>query len=317
MTLFTWPWKLLLVAATIALIVAFFTWWRMGRVIVEVNEAALPATPAEPQALEFTAIAYNVQARPLFDKTGAKFDAMSPLLNAYDIVGIQECFYNHEDLWEGTTHPVRIYHGTLRHPLKAVGSGLSILGRFSLEGVESMHFSVPGDQQNAPASKGILLARFRAGGMPLDVYTTHFAAGRKTRSVRDKPTQTREAIDFVEAHSPREHAVIFLGDFNMKTVPEAERMPEDAIAAAKDDLAGLDRDQCFQVLKAALGLTDVMDKLHDRIMDTPDHILYRSGTEAVLRPTQFQYDDQAFYFENGKPLSDHEPIIAHFRLSPS
>jgi endonuclease/exonuclease/phosphatase family metal-dependent hydrolase len=308
--------KQLLLLAGIILMLALIAWWRMGNVIIEVDEAALPPMPAQPKAIEFSVIAYNVQARPVFDKTGAKFDAMSPLLNPYDIVALQECFKNYKDLWEGTTHPARIYHNTRRHPFKLVNSGLSILGRFPLDGVESMHFSADGDGQNWPANKGILMARFRAGGMPLDVYTTHFAAGRKDRSMRDKPIQTREAIEFVEKHSPPDHAVIFLGDFNMKTLPEKDRMSAAEIDAAKKDLSGLNREQCFQVLKAALDLNDVMDELHDEILSIPDHILYRSGTTARLTPTRFQFDGEEFYFENREPLSDHEPLIAEFRLTP-
>jgi endonuclease/exonuclease/phosphatase family metal-dependent hydrolase len=211
---------------------------------------------------------------------------------------------------------VRIYHDTLRHPFKLVNSGLSLLGRYPLVGLESMHFSVDGDGQNWPANKGILMAQFNVGGMPLDVYTTHFAAGRKERSVRDKPIQTREAIEFVQSHSPAEHAVILLGDFNMKTLPEEERMTPAEIEAGMQDLTGLNRDECLQVLKAALGLTDVMEELHGEIIDTPDHILYRSGTSAGLTATRFQFDGEEFYFNNGERLSDHEPLIAEFRLSP-
>lgn len=308
--------KRLTLLAIVLLVLVLFAWWRMGSVIVEVDKGALSPVPVQPESIDFSVIAYNVQARPVFDKSGAKFDAMSPLLNSYDIVAIQECFKKHNDLWEGTTHPVRIYHNTLRHPFKLVNSGLSILGRFPLDGVESIHFSVDGDGQNWPANKGLLMARFRAGGMPLDVYTTHFAAGRKERSRRDKPIQTREAIEFIQKHSPPEHAVIFLGDFNMKTLPEEQRMSAAEIETAKKDLSGLDREQCFQVLKAALGLTDVMDELHDEIISIPDHILYRSGTKARLTPTRFQFDDEKFYFENREPLSDHKPLIAEFRLSP-
>lgn len=70
----------------------------------------------------------------------------------------------------------------------------------------------------------------------------------------------------------------------MRTLPEKDRMSAAEIEAAKKDLTGLNRKQCFQVLKVALRLSDVMDELHDEILSTPDHILYRSGTTAHLSP---------------------------------
>ena len=315
MTFLGWVWKLFLLLGLCILAVGVFL-WLSHHVIVEVDEAALPEIPATPEPVDFSVMTYNVQARPLLDKTKVRFEALSPLLNPYDFVAIQECFYNHEGLWEGTTHPARIYHNTRKHPLKLVNSGLAMLARYPLEGVETAHYSVDGDRQNWPANKGIIMGHFRVGGMPLDVYDSHFAAGRNGPSRREKPIQSREAIEFVQTHSPPEHAVIFLGDFNMKTLPEGQGLSEEDLAHAMDVLPSCDRDECLQVIKKVLGLTDVAEELGEHHYDIPDHILYRSGTQARLEARSFQFDGDVFYLDNGEPLSDHEPLMAGFRLTP-
>ena len=120
-------------------------------------------------------------------------------------------------------HPVKIYHSALLHPLKIVGAGLSIMGKFPLVATDEIRYADPGEYQNWPASKGVLMARFNVNGMMLDVYTTHIAAGRSPDSMRAKHTQTEEILKFVLRTSPPENAVILLGDFNMRP----SRGPED------------------------------------------------------------------------------------------
>ena len=78
---------------------------------------------------------------------------------------------------------MKIYHSALLHPLKIVGAGLSIMGKFPLVATDEIRYADPGEYQNWPASKGVLMARFNVNGMMLDVYTTHIAAGRSPDSM--------------------------------------------------------------------------------------------------------------------------------------
>jgi len=265
--------------------------------------------------VEFTVAAYNVQARPTFDDTTVKFQEISPLMNEWDLVAIQECFYNHEDLWEGADHPYKYFDNTIDHPFRLVNSGLSILHRIKdtseAEHVEILHFSHSGDFQNWPASKGILMTRHEFGDVTLDFYNTHMAAGRKERSQLGKRVQTRELIDFVQEHSPPEHVVIFAGDFNMRPVRAGEPPLDDY----SHDLDGLDRNQLFDVIRKETGLIDVGEQLNGPVYNGVDHVLYRSGTTATLEPLSWKHDTETFFAEDGTPLSDHEPIIVRFRLS--
>jgi len=298
-----WPF-----VAVLLLSLLVWLWARTGKIEVVQNAAALQtvAAKAEGTPAEFTVLTYNVQARPVFDDSKHKFKYISPLLNAYDICAFQECFKDHERLWEAAVHSVKIYHGTLRNPLKVVGSGLSILGKFPLAGTEGINYSDPGDFQNWPASKGALLARFLVNGMPLDVYTTHIAAGKKARSRTAKLSQTNELIKFVRSQSPADHSVVLMADFNMRP----SRGPEDR-EAHKDDPKVF----VFDHLISELGMRDASDEVNGPTGTEIDRILFRPGKGYAMKPLSWQRDAPDFYDPEKKPLSDHKPVFVRFSLA--
>ncbi len=294
-------------ALALCVLAALGLWLRMGAVEVTLDANALPAAPrADDGPIEFSVTTYNVQARPWFDDARHKFKHMSPLLSAYDICAIQECFKDHHLLWADSNHPVKVYHSALAHPFKIVGSGLSILGRFPLQAAEGMHFSESGDWQNVPASKGVLLARFLVNDLPLDVYTTHFLAGKQAASMAARVSQGNELIQFVKKHSPPEHSVIVLGDFNMRP----SRGQEDKIKHQHNS-----RVYMFDRITAELKLQDVSDEINGPVGEEIDRILFRPGSDCELRALHWQKDAPEFYDPDGAPLSDHKPVIARFSLS--
>ncbi len=112
----------------------------------------------------------------MLDHPEEKFPKISPLLNAYDVVLIQECFVRHDLLWAQANFPNKAYFGRPA-PGKGVNSGLSVLTRLPMGEVINEHYRDAGELQDRIASKGILLVRMQVGGMPLDVYDTHMEAG--------------------------------------------------------------------------------------------------------------------------------------------
>lgn len=293
--------------AVLVLLSAAALWIRtMGGVEVVVDEEALQGLTNKPGPAEFTILTYNVQARPVFDDSKHKFKYISPLLNRFDICAFQECFKDHYRLWEEATHPVKTYHAALKHPFELVTSGLSILGKFPLKETDGIHFADEGDGQNWPASKGVLMARFDVNGMPLDVYTTHIAAGRHEASMRAKFAQGDDIIRFIGEKSPANHSVILLGDFNMRP----SRGPDDK-EAYKDNpkVTGFDR------IVSILGMRDASDEINGPTGTEIDRILFRPGEGHTMRVLNWQHDDPAFYDPEGKPLSDHEPVFVRFQLA--
>lgn len=309
----------LIVFAATAVLLAGWLWWRAGKIEVQVDEAALrslqhaaveaassPLSPSPDGVAEFTVLTYNVQARPWFDDSRHKFKYISPLLDAYDICAVQECFKDHYRLWGAANHPVKVYHATLKHPFKIVGSGLSILGKFPVIGTDGINYQASGDQQNWPASKGLLLVRFDVRGMPLDVYTTHIAAGKKPASLAARVSQSNEIIEFIRKQSGPDHSVILMGDFNMRP----SRGPEDK-AANKDN----PKVYAFDHLVAELGLRDASDEVNGPTGEEIDRVLFRAGHGCVMTALSWQRDAPEFYDPDHEPLSDHEPVFVRFRLA--
>lgn len=285
---------------------------RKGELVIETAPPGEGYREIGTFPLEFSAMAYNVQARPMFDDTGYKFEGISPLMNPFDIVGFQECFKDHEALWEGTTHPVRVYDGTLRDWYRIVGSGLSTISRFPMKEALHEHFVLSGDNQNKPASKGILLVRNDlGGGVTLDFYNTHLTAGKQEPNIIARPAQVRQLIDYVKRNSPPEHLVIFAGDFNLRSGGEDATLPETYPA----DLSGLNRGQLLAAICKELGLQNAGETLTGTVPDIVDHILYRSGTTHDLVPLTWKHDTETYFTADGKELSDHEPVIADFRVT--
>ena len=297
--------RLLLVLLVLIAVTALWLWWRTGGIEVVVNEEALKTPAAAEDTVAFSIMTYNVQARPLFDEIEHKFNYISPLLNAYDVCAIQECFKDHHRLWAAAEHPVKLYHSTLKHPFKVVGSGLSILGKYPLVESDGINFDAQGDGQNWPASKGVLMGRFLVNELFLDIYTTHIAAGKHEATMKAKFLQGDEIAAFINRNSPPENAVILLGDFNMRP----SRGPEDK-EANKDNPKVIG----FDHLRDALNLRDASDEINGPIGKEIDRILFRPGKGQTMTPISWEHDRPEFYDPDGAPLSDHEPVIVTFRI---
>jgi len=305
----------LIVFAILGASLLLTAWLRTGSLEVVVEAAKLPPVPAAPVATEFTAVAYNVQARPVFDDSEYKFARMPKVLEPYDIITFQEMFKDHDLMYAGLSHPVKVYHSTLLNWWRIVGSGLGTVSRFPLEKADAIVFQHAGDFQNKPASKGVLFTRFLVGGNPLDVYTTHKAAGRKEESTRDKPRQAAELVEFVKKNSPPENAVIVLGDFNLRFGNRGEA-PRPIPAEPPATFEGMPIEDVIGAICAHLNLKDMSWEVNGKPTDDPDHILFRSGTKATLTPLSCVSDGPEFYDENKKELSDHVPVIGKFRIAP-
>ncbi|HOD94856.1 MAG TPA: endonuclease/exonuclease/phosphatase family protein [Candidatus Hydrogenedentes bacterium] len=296
---------LLLFIITAAAVLAM----RWGKVIVETTDQTRSPFPSDAEEVVFTICTYNVQARPLFDETKNKFAHISPLLNRFDICALQECFKDYRRAWAAAEHSSKIFHGTLKHPLKLVGSGLSLLSSLPLISTDNINFDTCGEFQNRPASKGVLLGRYQAGAMTLDVYTTHIEAGGSPQALAARKGQGEEIVDFVNAQSPPENSVIILGDFNMRP----SRGPED-----KEKHKDNPKVYVFDWIKETLDLRDASDEFNGPVSKEIDRILFRPGKGCAMKVLHWQQDDPDFYYADGKtPLSDHAPLFARFQLERS
>jgi endonuclease/exonuclease/phosphatase family metal-dependent hydrolase len=287
--------------------------WRGGRDSVE--RIAPAALVAEVGSVEFTVATYNVQGRPVLDGTRRKFPLISPLLNRFDLVGLQECFQHHELLWEQATHATKLHHGRLKAPWKPVGSGLSTLARFPMLDMRAEFFHSTAELQNRLASKGMLLVRLDVGGRVLDLYNAHLDAGSSPEAQHSRRAQAAQLASFVRAHSPPQHSVIVVGDFNMS--PSRPGKPWTGFDplryhSAADALA---RTRTFDGMLRDLGFRDAADELHGPRLDDVDRVLYRAGTGQTLEPLEWSRVAGRFVDDGGNSLSDHLPIAVRMRLA--
>ena len=82
------------------------------------------------QTKKFSIVSYNIQARPVLDPCDQKTPLIGELLNAYDLIGVQEAFSSYEKIFKKASLLQGVAFTKRRHPLKLVNSGLAILTRF-------------------------------------------------------------------------------------------------------------------------------------------------------------------------------------------
>lgn len=263
---------------------------------------AAEGVDAGPASGSFLALTYNVHGLPSVitgDDTGGRMKRIGPLLNGFDIVGLQEDFVDdhHAVLAQACTLVTRTRFDD-KLEKRAYGSGLATFARQELIAQDSGHYStchgLLDSASDCLASKGFLFNRLRLGaGAELDLYVTHLEAGSSAEDMASKETQVAEVLAFMAQRS-QGRAVLFVGDFNLhydKGGKQAELM--DHI----DKTAGLQR-ACV-----ALGCPDSnhIDQHH-----------YRSGDGLKLEAEVWR-NEPAFFDPQGTPLSDHPAISVRYR----
>jgi endonuclease/exonuclease/phosphatase family metal-dependent hydrolase len=278
----------------------------------------LPAekAPAAAKPAEFTIASYNVQARPGLDRPEEKLPLISPLLNRFDVVLIQECFTRHDLLWAGNDFPNRAYFGRLAGEDRLVGSGLSIMNRLPMGEVEMVHFRDVGEFQNRLASKGVLMARLIVAGVSVDVYTTHMEAGASKEAHTAQMGQARQMIEIINRHSPPEHAVILMGDFNIGPRREGKPWRADSPGHYFSEEDMLARTAAFEVMRSGLSLRDAADEIHGPKDEGIERLLFREGTRCRIEPLSCEVDAKNFRRADGNRLSDGSPLVVRLRVTP-
>ena len=283
----------------------------------------LPAAPATEGT--FDALTYNVAGLPAglsSSQPDINTPFISPLLNDYDLVLVQEDWANpdpplptrvyHELLIADVTHPylstpapVPLGTNPLR-PTALLSDGLNQMSRFPFGELTRVMWpncfggadTSDGGAADCLAEKGFSVSRTElAPGVEVDVYNLHAEAGSTPADNTYIAEDFEVLADFMATHSAG-RAVLVGGDFNLHT----------------------DRTfhgQVFDGFLAATGLTDVCGVLDcgtdaDRI----DKFLFRGGSGIALEPLDHVFEIETFVRPtDGEPLSDHDPLHVPFRWS--
>ena len=255
--------------------------------------------PELPTSGSFSALTYNVHGLPpeiTGDDTAARMVLISPLLNRYDLVGLQEDFDedNHATLEANAQHPTKVRFDEVLDD-RVYGPGLAIFTQQTeLSQVNTHYEACYGVLEGASdclASKGFQILRVALGAGELDIYNTHMEAGNSAEDDEARDVQAAQLIEAMATISA-DRAVLFMGDTNL-----ADDDPEDL--------------PVIQLILEEAGLLESCEVLSCPEPGRIDRFLYRSGGGLSLDAVDWAVDTD-FVDEEGVALSDHDAITAQF-----
>ena len=281
------------------------------------------ASPAGSWAGTFSVLTYNVAGLPEGISSGTptvNIPKISPLLNAFDLVLVQEDFVFFEPLAADTNHPfVSVTDDSTRPPVvAAIGDGLDRFSRSPFTEHTRVTwdacFGITTNASDCLAPKGFSVARHDFGpGLSVDVYNLHAEAGGADEDIAARQDNFRQLIAFAEVFSA-DRAILIGGDTNSRYTREGDILPE------------LLTELALSEVWIELSRGGVLPSVGPRLNDCPpdgfegpdceiiDRIFYRSSGLVSLEPIDYQVENELFSDSEGLPLSDHEAVSARFRI---
>ena len=256
-----------------------------------------------PSDVTLSVLTYNVAGLPAgisSSEPDVNTPLISPLLNEYEIVLVQEDFVYHRDLARDAEHAFHSEEKEMGE--KLVNDGLNRfseypfgeLARFPWPSCygDALGGTVTGDG-DCLAEKGFSVARTDVGfGSDIPIVNLHMEAGDGPEDREVRAEGVRFLIDYLKEQFPEE-AMIVAGDFNLHGHND-----EDVVN--------------INLLKNELNIVDACEVLEcgdDRI----DRVYYRSGPNLELEALLWEIPP-TFVTDDGRSLSDHEPIHVQFKI---
>ncbi|MFT4614458.1 MAG: hypothetical protein ACI9NT_001603 [Bacteroidia bacterium] len=267
---------------------------------------------------EFLALSYNVAGLPQVlsgSSPETNTPLISPLLNGYDLVLVQEDWKTpepnplaplrlyHEVLEAQATHPYQSDPAPLplgedpRRPGALVSDGMNRFSQFPFGDVFRQAWEgCDNNSSDCLAFKGFSVARTElTPGVCVDVYNVHGEAGNDAGDQALKIINTRDLVSFMQMFSAG-RAIVIGGDFNMRL-----RRPHDA-----DNLNYLTTETGLANACAILGNVDE---------EAIDKFFFRSSDILTLTPTSCRFETDVFVTADSEPLSDHDALAVGFAWS--
>eukprot|EP00735_Rhodelphis_limneticus_P001908 TRINITY_DN12632_c0_g1::TRINITY_DN12632_c0_g1_i1::g.13559::m.13559 TRINITY_DN12632_c0_g1::TRINITY_DN12632_c0_g1_i1::g.13559 ORF type:complete len:295 (+),score=73.37,sp/P9WKQ1/SMASE_MYCTU/28.73/4e-15,Exo_endo_phos/PF03372.18/4.2e-09,Orn_Arg_deC_N/PF02784.11/0.21 TRINITY_DN12632_c0_g1_i1:52-885(+) len=241
---------------------------------------------------------YNVWGLPNVitrDETYSRMSELSPRLNGWDIIGVQEDWtdFGHDKLSADLTYSTNDRQLEKEKFYSVFGAGLTFLTSHEVILKEEHIFDSRYGFDDMWASKGFQLYRVRLeDGVEIDVYNSHLDAGSNEKdddARRSNAEQLANTMNTVSAG----RAVIFLGDTNLG--------------------GGIPVDE--EILNAWMTTANLKDACIETGCPEPgniDRVLFRSGAGVDLVPTAAINRKPEFQKADGGDLSDHDPIEGQF-----
>lgn len=236
-------------------------------------------------------LTYNVAGLPLgLSRSSPQVNSaiISPKLNPFDVVLLQEDFSFHDELVSAVTHEHRSTQPTRLIVFK---DGLTRLSKRPLGEVRRVRWEtcngVSSDQADCLARKGFSFSTLLLDDqLRIHIYNLHADAGRSDGDKEARSDQMAQLAAFIREHSSG-WTIIVAGDTNLS-------------GRSIDDRAVLDR------FLAETGLSDVASVLETGEARV-DRVFFRSGSNVRLTPLLYEKPPE-FTDREGAPLSDHLPV---------
>ncbi|MBT8493688.1 MAG: hypothetical protein KJO07_11560 [Deltaproteobacteria bacterium] len=252
---------------------------------------------APTEVVSLTVLSYNVAGLPQGISSSdpiTNTPKISPLLNGYDLVLVQEDFSYHGELAAGAEHPHRSepMEQTLEDRL---GDGLNRFSDFELGELERQAWEecngIFGAASDCLTTKGFSVSTHVIGGVEVDVYNLHMDAGRGDKDHEARAAQVEQMLAAMVARSDGKPLIV-AGDTNMKD-------EDDELILAN--------------LMTKAKLIDVCRALDCPEPERIDRILVRDSADYRIVPTSWAIADE-FVDGGGEPLSDHEAVAASLTI---
>ena len=248
-------------------------------------------TGVEPGDGSLRVLTYNVAGLPELisgSNPSVNTPLISPLLNAYDLVLVQEDFSYHAELSADATHP----HQSEPGGTGSLGDGLNRFSNHPFDGFERHAWEQCNGLIDAAndclTDKGFSAATHELdSGALVDVYNLHMDAGGSVGDKAARRAQIEQMLARI-AQTP-DRALIVAGDTNLGASDEAD----------------------VQTLLIGAGLSDACRELGCGDDARIDRVMFRSSAAVTLTPTDWLLDP-AFVDGSGAPLSDHLPVAVDF-----
>lgn len=285
-------------------------WWLLAMALL----AAACEDSDDNTTTELSVICYNVAGLPqdLSSSDPELYSSViSPLLNDYDVVHLQEDFCYHDSILLHNTHTYR----TTPLPCVPDGDGLNGLSYLPINNLERTAWEhCTGADCLTP--KGFYYSQISlANGETIDFYNVHCNAGGGDPSLAARRGNIAQLCTYITEHSEG-RPVIIMGDFNSRYTREGDTIRALLGMGFKDVWVELVRSGNVPMLGA-----DRLDNCQPNRTNTGcervDKLFYRSSDRLSIAPLSYQVDDERFYYQGNDtlPLSDHWPLIARFSFT--
>ncbi|MCB0508909.1 MAG: hypothetical protein KDD21_11485 [Bacteroidetes bacterium] len=269
-----------------------------------------------PNEGELKLLTYNVAGLPQginADQFPLKhMHLVSPLLNAYDIVNVQEDFYYHDSLYKYITLPYKSKYVAE----VSLGDGLNTVSTIPILDFKRIKWNQC-NGTDCLTPKGFSYCRLRFNDNAyVDLYNVHCNAGSDAGDYAARRDNVSQLCQYIEANSAG-NALIVMGDFNCRYTRIEDNIRKMDSVGLTNVWIELIRNGVAP-LQDGNSLMDCSPNATNATCEVVDKIYYRSSAKIEFTALSYQLDDPKFYDSDSMSLSDHRPMFANlkYKINP-